>query len=354
MDVIPAHPQDFLAVLQAGSSYDSQRYIATRANGTHQTYSLHDQVNLYANNVDRIVELSEFDIIHAHDWLTFKAAMLAKKKTGKPLIVHIHATEYDRSGSQPGNPVVAEIEYQAMMMADRVITVSQTTKDIVVSNYGIPPDKISVVHNSITIDDYSIDGGANVYHYIDTMKRHGYKVVSNVGRLTIQKGLTHLLRSARLVVDRLPKTLFLIVGSGDQYIELVELSAELGISRNVMFAGFQRGKAWQDAYRVADLFVMPSASEPFGLTPLEATLFGVPSLISKQSGVKEVLRNVLLVDYWDETEMANQLVSALQSDGLRATLIEGARDELKQMCWSQSASKLQAIYQTHLLSETRV
>jgi glycogen(starch) synthase len=181
------------------------------------------------------------------------------------------------------------------------------------------------------------------------MKEHGYKVVVNVGRLTIQKGLPNLVRAAQQVIVRAPKTFFLFVGAGEQYFELIELAAELGIADKVMFTGFQRGKAWRDAYGVADLFVMPSVSEPFGLTPLEAIGYGTPTLISKQSGVTEILKNSLKVDFWDVNEMANQITAVVQNDALRDELHSNALKEYQKLTWNHAADKLMGIYSNHQL-----
>lgn len=344
MDVKAAHSQNVAAVQRAGGAYDSWDYVQFTKTGNKLGHGLFDQQAIYEYNVERLINVDEFDIIHAHDWMTFRAAMALKRKSHKPLIVHIHATEHDRSAGKSGNGLVREIEYQAMTMADRVVAVSQATKDIIIREYKIPPAKIEVVHNSIDLDGQEIPSGMNIYHYLDTMKDHGYQVISNVGRLTIQKGLSHLLEAARLVIDQQPNTLFLIVGSGDQYQELVTLAADLGIGRNVLFAGFQRGKAVDDAYRVADLFVMPSVSEPFGITPLEATAHGAPALVSKQSGVREIIRNLLVVDYWDTREMANQIVAVLRSKPLKDTLRQLSQAEVKSLSWSQVADKLNTVY----------
>jgi glycosyltransferase involved in cell wall biosynthesis len=349
MEVTSAHPQDVTRVLRAGNAYASQRYRHIYRTGEHRDLTLYEQQALYEQNVQDLVEITEFDLIHAHDWLTLRAGMAAKRVSGKPLIAHIHATEYDRSGAQSGNSLVEEIEYQGMMMADRVITVSEHTKQVVMKHYGIPTDKIQVVHNSIALDEeLDVHEGSNVYHYLQVMRQHGYKVVTNIGRLTIQKGLTHLLRAAKTVIDHQPKTYFLIVGSGDQYYELIDLAAELGISQNVLFAGFQRGKAWRDAFKVADLFVMPSVSEPFGLTPLESIGFGTPSLVSNQSGVAEIVHNLLRVDYWDEDMMADQIVNVLRSEGFRDTLQANAADELARMSWDDAAQAIRSVYADHL------
>ncbi len=344
MRVIGAHPQDVTAIIKAGGAYDSAQYVHIKTNGDHETHSLFDQQHIYSQNVGQISRLLDFDVIHAHDWLTFKAALLLKRQTGKPLVAHIHSTEFDRSGAKPGNSLVHEIEYEAMSLADKVITVSNATKELVINRYQIPPEKIEVVHNSVNLDDFdTLNYGQNVYQYLYFLKQHGYKVVGNIGRLTIQKGLTHLLDSARLVIDKLPKTIFLIVGSGDQYEQLIEYAAELGIAANIMFAGFQRGQAWKDAYRIADLFVMPSVSEPFGLTPLESIIFGTPTLVSNQSGVSEVINNTLRVDFWDSQSMADQIINALRHDSLRQCLASNAREEVNYLSWSDSAVKLKQI-----------
>jgi glycosyltransferase involved in cell wall biosynthesis len=214
-------------------------------------------------------------------------------------------------------------------------------------DYGVPLEMIEVVHNRITPSPQTGITGQS-YVYLDSLKSQGYKVVTNIGRLTIQKGLTNLLRAFAIVAHREPKTILLIVGAGEQYDELVALSAELGVGRNVIFAGFQRGAAWRDAFTVADLFVMPSVSEPFGLTPLEATGFGTPSMISKQSGVAEVMSGALKVDYWDVNEMANQMIAALRSKALRDSLLETSMAEVGRMSWQHAADQIYEIYQSHL------
>jgi glycosyltransferase involved in cell wall biosynthesis len=214
-------------------------------------------------------------------------------------------------------------------------------------DYDIPADKIEVVHNSMDISEVAQLDPTNAYHYLARMKQQGYRVVVNIGRLTLQKNLPNLLRAAQLVVQKAPKTMFLIVGTGEQDRELLELAAQLGISKNVIFTGFLRGKQWRDAYAIGDLFVMPSISEPFGLTPLEAIGYGTPALISKQSGVSEVLTNCLKVDYWDLNEMANQIVAVVQNDALRDELYVNARKEYDRLSWDHSADKLMGLYHHH-------
>lgn len=343
MRINAAHPQDVQAVLKAGIAYDSFKYIWNT--GEVRDVSLFDQSSIYEKSVERIVKLAEFDVIHAHDWLTCRAAIRAKELSGKPLIVHFHSVEADRAGKpHGGNPLVREIESLAMLIADRVIAVSQHTKNAIIREYDIPADKIEVLHNSISPDMLVPESGENAYKYLAYMKSQGYRVVANVGRLTIQKGLPNLLRAFRHVVDRNPKTLLLIVGSGEQYYELLELAAELGLSQHVIFTEFQRGKHYRDAYTVADLFVMPSVSEPFGLTPLEAIGYGTPALVSKQAGVTEVINNCLKVDFWDVDEMANQICAVVQNDVLRDELNRNAHQEYLKLSWNTTADKLFDVY----------
>lgn len=346
MNVHAAHPQDVVEVIRAGIAYDSYKYIHT--DGTEEWVDIYGQQLAFENSVARLVETLEFDVIHAHDWLTFRAAVRAKQKTGKPMILHVHSVESDRAGGGKGNLLVREIEYMAMMMADRVIAVSNHTKKAIIREYDIPEDMIEVVHNSIDISSVQPLDGNNAYKYLTEMKQHGYRIVVNIGRLTVQKGLPNLLYAAKEVVARAPKTIFMIVGSGEQEYELLQLAADLGISRNVVFTGFQRGKNWRDAYAIGDLFVMPSISEPFGLTPLEAIGYGTPSLISKQSGVSEVIHNCLKVDFWDINEMANMITSVVKNDALRDELHINSYNEYQKLSWDASADKLMALYNHHV------
>ena len=345
------HNLDFMTVVSAkianvsaiNGVYDSADYVE------HQDLagSVFDIQDRYVEAIEDIVINEEFQVIHAHDWLTFRAALRAKELSGKPLILHVHSVESDRAGDKSGNPLVHEIEELGLLLADKIVAVSELTKQKIIREYGIPAGKIIVAHNSIDTDDMHDLDPHNCYTYLEQRKANGYKIVVNIGRLTIQKGLTNLLYAAKSVIDNEPKTIFLIVGSGDQYYDLVALSAELGISRNVMFTGFQRGKKWRDAFGVADLFVMPSVSEPFGLTPLEAIVYGTPSLISKQSGVAEVLKNCLKTDFWDTDKMANDIVATLRHDSLRDSLRTNAQIELANLSWNTAAHTLMDTYHEH-------
>lgn len=345
MSVTPAIPVEAEEVIKAGIAYDSFKFVDS--SGNEEWVSLFDYHKMYEKAIDGIVKSKEFDVIHAHDWLTIRAGIRAKQLSGKPLIVHIHATEFDRAGAKSGNTQVADIEYLGMMMADKIIAVSQLTKDVIVQQYNIPPEKIDVVHNSFDVDLYDGIQGANSYTYLEEMRHHGYKVVMNFGRITVQKGLYNLMHAFRKVVDHRSKTILLFVGSGEQELELLELASDLGLCGNVIFAGFQRGKKWRDMFGVSDIFVMPSVSEPFGLTALEAGAFGVPTLVSRQSGVAEVMSSALRVDYWDVDEMAHQITTVLNNQALQDQLATDATNEVSEMSWGHTAHKLLNVYELH-------
>lgn len=302
----------------------------------------------YTKSVEHYLD-SETDVIHAHDWVTFRAGMRAKELLGKPFIVHVHSIESDRAGQKVGNPLIHEIEELGLLNADQIVAVSELTKQKISEEYNIPLSKITVAHNSISPDYISDITGDNSYSYLKEMQNNGYKVICNVGRLTVQKGLNNFLHAASKVIEKEPKTLFLFVGSGEQEFELIRLSADLGIGKNVFFAGFQRGKNLRDAFSIADLFVMPSVSEPFGLTPLEAAAYGTGSMISIQSGVSEVFKNCLKVDFWDIEEMANNMINIIRSDALSNTLSQNAYSEFSKMSWSKNAQILLDLYNSHIL-----
>ncbi len=310
-----------------------------------------DYINeMFMQKIIRSSVGAEFDVIHAHDWLTFRGALLAKRITNLPLIVHIHATEFDRAGADDngrGNEMIHQIEYEGMMMADKIIAVSQMTKDVIVSRYGIPQEKIEVVHNSIDLDSPYIQKTSDTpsdYVYLEKMQKLGYKIIINVGRQSIQKGLPQLLDAAKLTIEKNPKVIFVLVGSGDMHYELIEKAAYLGISGNVVFTGFVKGSRLRDIFSLADLFVMPSVSEPFGSTPLEAIGLGTPVLISNQSGVSEIIHNALKVDFWDISLMADMMISLIENDSLARTLWENAFEEYKNLSWHRSANEVSNHY----------
>ncbi len=302
----------------------------------------------YVEYVEKLVVTQKPDIIHAHDWLTMEAGMRAKQITNVPLIVHVHATEFDRSGSERGNPLVHEIEYQGLMMADRVIAVSNITKNIIISKYGIPADKIEVVHNAIDItsfdDQYQYD--LNTYKYLEALKDEGYTIVTTITRFTIQKGLVNFIRAAAKACSKYDKLAFLLAGDGELRDELVNLASELGISDKVFFTGFVRGKQWRDAYSVADIFVMSSVSEPFGLTALEAAYHDNAIILTRQSGVGEVLNSVFRYNFWDEDVLADQIIGIATSSVLRHSLQEDVKKEYARISWNDVATKFMKIYKS--------
>lgn len=354
MKITSVRPEGVVEVERLAGTYDSHKYIFK--DGTEHMVDVFGQQQLFEQAVDEYVQqLDEpFDVIHAHDWLTFRGALRAKERTGLPLIIHLHSIERDRAGGNSGNPLVREIEAAAMLIADQIIAVSQHTKDMIIKDYDIPADKIEVVHNSIDKNALEPLDDKNAYTYLSALKSQGYRVVTNIGRLTLQKNLPNLLYAAKEVIERAPKTIFLIVGSGEQLFELLDLAGQLGIGKNVIFTGFQRGKRWRDAYAVADLFVMPSISEPFGLTALEAIAYGTPVLMSKQSGVAEVVRNSLKVNFWDVHEMANQITAVVQNDSLRDELHTNALHEYAHLDWKTSSKKLFGMYEKHAYSGVTV
>lgn len=301
----------------------------------------------YAHYVKSTVKTINPEVIHAHDWLTYEAGVQAKMLTGKPLVAHVHATEFDRAGSsEGGNPLVHDIEYNGLMMADKVIAVSQITKDIIVQRYSIPEDKVEVIHNSIDTSALTgIDSATGqTYVYLDAMKRQGYSVIVSLGRLTVQKGLDYLLEAVERASRVHDKLLVLVAGSGDQRDELVEKAAELGIADKILFTGFVRGQRWRDAYRVGDMFVMSSVSEPFGLTALEAAGCGNAIIITKQSGVGEVLYSAFKYDFWDVDRLANQIAGVAANRGLREQLMSDAKDEFAKFSWDDVAKKCLDVY----------
>ena len=301
----------------------------------------------YGKYVRQLVKDNPPDAIHAHDWLTMEAGVIAKQYCDAPLIVHVHATEFDRSGELSGNPLVHEIEQMGLMMADRIIAVSQITKDIIVQNYHIPPEKVEVVYNAIDLSDLPPhDYDQNTYRYLEDLKKDGYTVVGTIGRLTVQKGLTYFVRAAARALSRYDKMVFVLSGNGEQRDELMALAANLGISDKLIFTGFVRGKQWRDTYHAVDVFVMSSVSEPFGLTALEAAHHDTALLISRQSGVGEVLNNIMRFDYWDVDKLADEMVNIAQSPSLQTSLKENVKQEYANISWHDAAQQCLKLYKT--------
>lgn len=331
-----------VAVNSALSAYaTSKSYAAVRDEGTVYAGDLFEEVERYRARGAAIARREEFDVIYAHDWLSFGAGIEAKRATGKPLIVHVHATEFDRCGGMNGiNEHVFAVERLGMLEADRVVAVSEYTKQIIVRYYGIPESKIHVVHNGVEEPTKPAEGGLC---RMRSFKQSGYNIVLFLGRLTLQKGPDYFLRAAQRALLRNPKLLFVVSGSGDMEARVLELAAQLGISRHVLFTGFLSGLDRSEMYAAADLFVMPSVSEPFGIAPLESMQLGTPVLISKQSGVSEVVRHALKVDFWDIDEMANKMLAGVSLGALRESLSENAKKEADRLTWASAALKIDTL-----------
>lgn len=308
--------------------------------------SIRDVQHSYCDFVNHYLMEFKPDLVHAHDWLTYEAGVLAKQKYDLPLIAHVHSTEYDRAGMHAGNPLIHEIEYEGLMLADRIIAVSEITKRIIHEKYHIPLSKIDVIYNSLDdnyeTSDYSFSQDS--YAYIRALKQAGYTVVSTVGRFTVQKGLHNLMHAAAMALRKNPKLLFVFAGDGEERNELVNLAADLGISKNVVFTGFIRGKKLRDIYSISDIFVMSSISEPFGLTALEAAHHGDCLILTKQSGVSEVIWSAMKYDFWDERKLADQILAIAGNSALRDTLIHNVRQEYRKITWNQVAKKCLKVY----------
>ncbi len=279
----------------------------------------------------------EFDVIHAHDWLTYYAGIAAKQLTDKPLVIHVHATSFDRGSVDNIDTRVYEIERNGMLAADRVITVSDLTRNIVISKYGIDPAKVVTVHNAVDFsgcDDIVVERGVKD------------KVVTFLGRITFQKGPEYFIEAAAKVLKRTDGVRFVMAGSGDMMNRCIRHVARLGISDRFHFTGFLRGADVQKMFALSDVYVMPSVSEPFGISPLEAMRTGVPSVISHQSGAAEVLRYAFKVDFWDVDAMADKIYGLLKYPALAKFAAREGYDEVNTLKWNNAAAKMKSVYES--------
>ena len=292
------------------------------------------QAEHYARFCSMISKNIDFDVIHAHDWLTYPAGLAVSRISGKPLVVHVHSTEFDRSGEHV-NQVVYNIERRGMHGASKVIVVSHLTREIVENRYGIEHDKVNVVWNGIDVEPAK---GPSAHIRKDD------KIVLYFGRITHQKGPEYFIAAAKRVLELDPNVKFVVAGSGDLAERMIRMAAELGIGHKVLFTGFLRGSDIERIFSIADLYVMPSVSEPFGIAPLEAMSHDVPVLISRRSGVSEVLTHALKVDFWDIDDMANKVLAVLRHSPLSKALRDGGRFELRRITWDGAAGKCEQIY----------
>lgn len=297
------------------------------------------EVSRYALIAGSIAAREKFDIIHAHDWLTFLAGITAKMVSGKPLVVHIHATEFDRSGEHV-NQAIYDIERQGMQVADKVIAVSHLTRNTIITRYGIPEDKVVTVHNAV--DFTGTHSNANV------TKNVPEKVVTFLGRITFQKGPDYFVEAASKVISHYPNVRFVMAGSGDMLYRMIRRAAELEISHKFHFTGFLKGAEVNTMFAMSDVYVMPSVSEPFGISPLEAMKSNVPVIISKQSGVAEVLRYALKVDFWDIDSMADCIHGLLKYDALSTYFKRYGQEEVNNLKWENAALEVKKVYESIL------
>ncbi len=299
------------------------------------------EIQKYAIAANIIAQDNVFDIIHAHDWLAYPAGIAAKQASGKPLVIHVHATDFDRSGGSV-NPNVYAIEKQGMEAADRIITVSNLTKQIVMEKYGIDPGKVVTVYNAV--EPYK--------HEERNRKDKGYdeKIVTFLGRITMQKGPEFFIETAYRVLKRMDDVRFVMAGSGDMMNKMIRRTAQLGISDKFHFTGFLKGDDVYQMLRMSNVYIMPSVSEPFGISPLEAMQAGVPVIISHQSGVAEILSNAIKVDFWDVDAMADAIHGILNYPVMSKSLARYGKKESYNLKWEDSALRVRQVYKSAMLA----
>jgi len=332
-----------LGAYATSESYDQdlKKYLVSASPGGRAKAlygpNVFQEAYLFAEKVKLIATLEDFDVIHAHDHWTFPAAIAAKKASGKPLVVHVHITEFDKSGGVGVDQRVYDIERKGMEEADLVIAISNFIKQRLINSYGVPEWKIRVVYNAAEPPNNDVDHDASRIKETD-------KIVLFIGRVTLQKGPDYFVEAAKKVLDIDPNVKFILGGTGDMLPRMIERVAQLGLADKFIFPGFLNREEVMKLNKIADVFVMPSVSEPFGLVPLEAMAQETPAIISKQSGVSEVLNHVLKVDFWDVNDMANKILAVLHYGTLNRQLKQHGLVEVRNMTWDKPASKCVEIY----------
>jgi glycosyltransferase involved in cell wall biosynthesis len=294
------------------------------------------EIQRYALLAAEIARSETFDVVHAHDWMTFPAGLAVAALKNVPLIVHVHSTEFDRSGVHVDQRIY-DIERRGMHGAMKIIAVSYLTKNQITHQYGVDPSKVEVVYNAIESNNNGFDEEKYSIHKDE-------KIVLFLGRITMQKGPEYFLAAAKKVLEVMENVKFVMAGSGDMIRRTIEMAASMGIGHKVLFTGFLRGGDVEKVFKMADLYVMPSVSEPFGIAPLEAMSHDVPVIISKQSGVSEVLTHALKVDFWDINEMANKIIAVLKHPPLASTLRQHGSFEVRRLHWVDAARQCVQIY----------
>jgi glycogen synthase len=304
--------------------------------GDHYGGDMFGEIQRYAQLATEIARQEQFDVVHAHDWMTFPAGLAVAAARGVPLVVHVHSTEFDRSGVNVDTRIY-DIERRGMHGAMKVIAVSLLTKNICAHHYGIAPEKVEVVYNAVEINGNGFDEEKYKIHKDE-------KIVLFLGRITMQKGPEYFLAAAKKVLEVMDNVKFVMAGSGDMIRRTIEMAAAMGIGHKVLFTGFLRGPDVERVFKMADLYVMPSVSEPFGIAPLEAMSHDVPVIVSKQSGVSEILNHALKVDFWDVNEMANKIVAVLRHPPLASTLRQHGSFDVRKRTWVDAAKECVGVY----------
>jgi len=295
------------------------------------------EISNYALIGAAIATEHQFDVIHAHDWLCYPAGIAAKHVSGKPLVIHVHATDFDRSGGDV-NPVVYDIEKQGMEAADKIITVSNLTRKVVIEKYGIAPEKVVTVYNAVEPVEVSTPVKDVAHTKFDE------KIVTFLGRITMQKGPEYFIEAASLVLKKMSNVRFVMAGSGDMMNKMIRRAARLGICDKFSFTGFLKGDDVNRMFGLSDVYVMPSVSEPFGISPLEAMQSNVPVIISRQSGVAEILKHAIKIDFWDTHAMADAIYAILNYPALHSIFSTQGKTEVDSLKWETSAKNVRDVY----------
>ena len=333
-------PDNFWQLVNSETS-EHNFYVITNARGKvdfsgRYDTNLMDEIYKYSVVAALIADENEFDIIHAHDWLAYPAGIAAMEVSGKPLVIHVHATDFDRSGGNV-NPDVYRIEKNGMDAASKIITVSNLTRDIVINKYNINPDKVETVYNAVE--------PVKIAENLIIKKGFDEKVVTFLGRITMQKGPEYFIEAAYKVLQVMDNVRFVMAGSGDMMEKMMRRAAALKITDRFHFTGFLKGTDVFTMLDMSDVYIMPSVSEPFGISPLEAMQSNVPVIISKQSGVAEILTHAVKTDFWDIDAMADAIYGILNYPALSNMFIKNGKEEVIRLKWDNSARHVRDIYQ---------
>jgi glycosyltransferase involved in cell wall biosynthesis len=310
-------------------------FIGAR-DSAHYAGDMFAEIQRYAALAAEIARDESFDVVHAHDWMTFPAGLAVAGLKGVPLVAHVHSTEFDRSGLHVDQRIY-DVERRGMHGAIKVIAVSHLTKNLITHHYGVDPTKVEVVYNAIDVNGNGFDQEKYAIHKDE-------KLVLFLGRITMQKGPEYFIAAAKKVLEVMDNVKFVMAGSGDMIRRTIEMAAAMGIGHKVLFTGFLRGPDVEKVFKMADLYVMPSVSEPFGIAPLEAMSHDVPVIVSKQSGVSEMLHHALKVDFWDINEMANKIIAVLRHPPLASTLRQHGSFEVRRRSWTDAAKACIGVY----------